>query len=252
MVGRGEVLERMTVIPAPQGAGSLEALRQGGALGGPRSGPVLVCPPHPRLGGSMDSAVLAELVWCLGRRRHPTLRFNYRGVGASQGAIALPPLPSTSPVDLSPLVDDAGAALAELLASTSARTVGVVGVSLGALVAARLAVCSAVVDRVLLVSPPVGVVRAIDDDRTRTLLAENGERLARIVVGQNDPWAPAEGVSERLCARGAIFVVEGGDHLFQRGLTEVARIAVDAFGGAVPDDDSLDLERAHHDDIELM
>ena len=33
----------------------------------------------------MDHVVAAELVWAAARAQHPTLRFNFRGVGASQG-----------------------------------------------------------------------------------------------------------------------------------------------------------------------
>jgi hypothetical protein len=236
VVGRGEVLERMTTVPAPEGAGFLEALWQGGAAGGPRSSPVLVCPPHPRLGGSMDSGVLAELVWALGRRRHPTLRFNYRGVGASQGHVALPSLPSTTPVDLEPLVQDARAALAQLLQSTGARTVGVVGVSVGAWVAARLAALDAQVERVLLVSPPAGVD---DDDAAVAMLgaAVASGVAVSVVVGGADGFVDVAGLQQRLVSLAPPSVVDGADHLFQRGLSELARRAVAVFSTGDDADD---------------
>jgi alpha/beta superfamily hydrolase len=242
VVGRGEVLERMTTVPWRPGASGeddavfLEGLWQGGGIGGGHRRPVLLCPPHPRLGGGMDSAVLAEIVWTLGRRRHPTLRFNFRGVGASQGAIALPPLPQAAPVDLGPLVDDARAALAQLLSSTGERSVAVVGVSVGALVAARLAAFDDAVERALLVAPPT-VVSAIDDDDVAHALARGSVPVA-VVVGADDRFVDRDVVRARLgVGAGALHVVDGADHGFARGLTAVARLAEAALGSG--DDDSL-------------
>ena len=236
MVGRGEVLERMTTVPLP-GVDDvfLEALWQGGGVAAEHRLPVLVCPPHPRLGGGMDSAVLAELVWNLGRRRHPTLRFNHRGVGASQGSLALPPLPSSSPVDLSPLLQDARAALAQLLSSTGARSVAVVGVSVGALVAARLAAIDDGVERAVLVAPPT-VVPAVDDDDVAQALARSGVPVS-IVVGDDDRYVDVAGTGARFgVARGAVHVVAGADHLFQRGLTALSQVCITALGS---DDDDI-------------
>ncbi|MBM4280220.1 MAG: hypothetical protein FJ137_05515 [Deltaproteobacteria bacterium] len=255
MVGRGEILERMTLVPAPDGAGSLEALWQGGAaggaagdaVGGPRAAPVLLCPPHPRLGGSMDSAVLAELVWVLGRRRHPTLRFNHRGAGASQGTLALPPWPWPGPVALGPLIDDARAALAQLAATTGARTVGAVGVSVGALVAATLAATVAdedddddggavLIDRLLLVSPPAGVLGGDALAALGAALGRAGVAVA-VVVGDADRAVDAAAL-RRSWPDVFVHVVEGADHLFQRGLSALGRRAAATFGAA--DDDTTD------------
>jgi len=238
VVGRGEVLERMTTVRWPAADGGelfLEGLWQGGGVGDRHRLPVLLCPPHPRLGGGMDSAVLAEIVWTLGRRRHPTLRFNFRGVGASQGTIALPSLPQPGPVDLGPLVDDARAALRQLLASTGERRVAVVGVSVGALVAARVAAFDDAVERAVLVAPPT-VVSATDDDDVAGALAQGGVPLS-VVVGADDRFVDAAVVGARFgVARGAVHVVASADHLFQRGLTALSQLCIDAIGS---DDDEL-------------
>src|SRR5579863_9189745 len=50
---------------------------------------VLLCHPHPLYGGTMHSAVIVAIARALAQRggeRVATLRFNYRGVGASEGA----------------------------------------------------------------------------------------------------------------------------------------------------------------------
>lgn len=46
---------------------------------------VLLCPPHPNLGGNMDNNVVVALARILAENGFITMRFNYRGVGRSQG-----------------------------------------------------------------------------------------------------------------------------------------------------------------------
>ncbi|HET9754849.1 MAG TPA: hypothetical protein VFP52_17885, partial [Myxococcales bacterium] len=75
MVLPGQYLERSVVV------GDLDALYHRGE----RGPPCVLAAPHPAMGGSMTSPVIAELAWALTRAGHPTLRFDYRGVGASRG-----------------------------------------------------------------------------------------------------------------------------------------------------------------------
>ena len=52
------------------------------------SGPfpgVVVCHPHPRGGGEMDNNVVLAVFHALAQRSIAVLRFNFRGVGGSQG-----------------------------------------------------------------------------------------------------------------------------------------------------------------------
>ncbi|MGF1509195.1 MAG: hypothetical protein ACFB9M_06785 [Myxococcota bacterium] len=124
MVAEGQYLERAVIIPA--GAHALEGLFHRGTK---KTG-VLICPPGPVTGGSMESAVVAELAWAVTRAGHPTLRFNYAGVGASPGTFSVPGARS-----------DASSALAHLKACLSEDAdVALIGVGLGAEVGAELAV----------------------------------------------------------------------------------------------------------------
>lgn len=50
------------------------------------TGKVLLCPPHPFLGGDMDNNVLSQLKETLAAAGLIVFRFNYRGIGASQCA----------------------------------------------------------------------------------------------------------------------------------------------------------------------
>ncbi|MEE9200575.1 MAG: dienelactone hydrolase family protein [Candidatus Brocadiales bacterium] len=45
---------------------------------------VLLCPPHPNLGGNMDNNVILALARMQAENGFVTMRFNYRGVGKSQ------------------------------------------------------------------------------------------------------------------------------------------------------------------------
>jgi alpha/beta superfamily hydrolase len=46
----------------------------------------VVCHPHPQYGGDMDNSVVVATAAALGRRGIATLRFNFRGVGQSEGS----------------------------------------------------------------------------------------------------------------------------------------------------------------------
>lgn len=52
---------------------------------GPRIGFGVVCHPHPLYGGTMINKVVYTLARTLQEQGLPTLRFNYRGVGQSEG-----------------------------------------------------------------------------------------------------------------------------------------------------------------------
>lgn len=79
MVLAGQYLERSVVVRS--GELTLDALYHRGS----REPACVLASPHPALGGSMTAPVIAELAWALTRAGHATLRFDYRGVGASQG-----------------------------------------------------------------------------------------------------------------------------------------------------------------------
>jgi alpha/beta superfamily hydrolase len=65
-------------------AGPLEAVVEDTAPAG--TSYAVVCHPHPLFGGTMDNKVVTTLARALHETGIPTLRFNFRGVGASAGA----------------------------------------------------------------------------------------------------------------------------------------------------------------------
>ena len=118
----------VTIALGDGGPGDLEGLFIAGRA--VRSGGAVIAPPHPLYGGSMDSPVVAELAHACRGADLASLRFNWRGVGASGGE------PTG---DLDAAAEDYAAGLAFLAESVDAPLVAC-GYSFGALAAAR---CSA-------------------------------------------------------------------------------------------------------------
>jgi alpha/beta superfamily hydrolase len=70
------------VIKGP--AGALEAIAEDPGVPGPSY--AVICHPHSLSGGTMDNKVVTTLGKALQETGIPTVRFNFRGVGASGGA----------------------------------------------------------------------------------------------------------------------------------------------------------------------
>lgn len=140
MSSRPAVAQRIA-IEGP--AGSLEAVveapaAQGGAY-------ALVCHPHPLFGGTMDNKIVTTVARALQACAVPTVRFNFRGVGASAGAYA----------DGAGETDDALAVADWGARHWGGRRLVLAGFSFGAYVALRAAQ-RRVPERLILVAPPVG------------------------------------------------------------------------------------------------
>ncbi len=74
---------RTELIDGP--AGHIEALFAGPRAAIARPGYALVCHPHPLLGGAMSNKVVYTLASCAQKAGLYALRFNFRGVGRSEG-----------------------------------------------------------------------------------------------------------------------------------------------------------------------
>lgn len=125
MVLKGQFLERPTLIPVNDEL-VLEGVSHRGEL---RPG-LLVLPPPPFEGSGMDHVVGAELAFAVSHAGHPTVRFNYRGVGGSQGQ------PSRNPNDW---LADARAALQLAMDNTEGQLAVIATIGASDAVALRLA-----------------------------------------------------------------------------------------------------------------
>ena len=108
-------------------AGSLEALLEEPEGGEPRLAAV-VCHPHPLYGGTMHNKVVYRLARGLRHAGAVVLRFNFRGVGASQGEHA----------HMEGEIEDARAALLLLRARYPQLPYALAGFSFGSRVITRL------------------------------------------------------------------------------------------------------------------
>ncbi len=180
---------------------------------------VLLCHPHPLYGGTMHSAVLVAVARLLAERGGDDvahLRFNYRGVGRSEGAYD----------EGRGEIRDTTRALAELSRRAPGARITVCGYSFGTWVGLRAAAAGAPengVDRVVLVAPAVRVFDFLEEDGR----AFPG-RIA-IFAGDQDDFCEVEeakGLATRLGA--TLEVLPGSDHFFLRSRRALAEAAYPA------------------------
>jgi alpha/beta superfamily hydrolase len=210
---KGQLLERPVIIPH---AGSC---MDGIFLRGEKVPPVLVASPHPELGGSMHSPVANEVAYAAARAGFASLRFDYRGVGASEGEVSGDP-------ELA--VGDLRAALDHLVESTNAPRVALAGYSFGAWVALLAAARDPRVDRLLLVAPPRAAFAGVPDYESVSI-------PVTVVVGDKDPIAsPAEEktLADKANPRVRLVVLREADHSLRSGLVELCR-ATERWLGAI-------------------
>lgn len=110
---------------------------------------IVVCHPHPLYGGDMRNLVVASVCRELNNRGEIALRFNFRGVGTSQGSYG----------EGEKEIDDALGAVSFLTAlpNVDSARIGIVGYSFGAYVALRAAVADERIAAVAAISPPAGM-----------------------------------------------------------------------------------------------
>lgn len=180
------------------------------AIPGSATAGVVLCHPHPLYGGDMDSNVVLLAAEACAARNVATLRFNFRGVGASTGTHD----------DGRGEQDDVRAALSELRRCLpSGAAVALAGYSFGAAVAAAVAADTPVAG-LALIAPPVRIM-------PMTPPTVSGPFL--IVVGADDQYcspASLEAIRDAI-PRVTITVIDGADHFFFG--------ALDALGAAVED-----------------
>jgi uncharacterized protein len=67
-------------------AGSLQLLVEDPGASDQPAAFMVVCHPHPQHGGTMDNKVVTTLARCANELQAPSIRFNFRGIGASAGS----------------------------------------------------------------------------------------------------------------------------------------------------------------------
>ncbi len=212
--------EKGTTIPWLGDAGEQGEALEGLFIAGetPSHSGAVIAPPHPLYGGSMDSPVVSELAWACTRAGLASLRFNWRGVGASTGE------PSG---DLGVGAEDFAAALLQMARTVSGPLLAA-GYSFGAGVALRAAAEQPRITRLVLVAPPPSL---LDADALGC-----GDRDLLILAGKRDALAPADALAElaESAPRARFVLLEEADHFFATGLAQLtAEVTrwLDAKGG---------------------
>jgi len=185
----------MTESPLRFRCGDLE-LEGRVAIPGGATRACVICHPHPLYGGDMNNPVVVAIARALGEAGVATLRFNFRGVGASQGSHG----GGTAEID------DARAALDALAERSGLAHIAIAGYSFGAVVALKLAASDPRTLAVAVVAPPVEMV---DSTFVRSIAAP---LLA--IAGDRDACCPTSGLEAMTAglAGAATVTLAGADH----------------------------------------
>ena len=172
---------------------------------------VAVCHPHPLYGGDMHNNVVVALCRAAAARGIAALRFNFRGVGSSQGSFA----------DGVGERADAAAALAHLpqMLEVDDGRVGIVGYSFGAAVA--LLAAGEGLRAVVAVSTPT-IARGLSEIAIRC--------PALLVVGEQDQVAPPSrlaSLGQAVGPQAELVVAPGADHFWWGAEDRLAAIVSD-------------------------
>jgi uncharacterized protein len=172
---------------------------------------VVITHPHPLYGGDMYNNVVAILQNAFQEAGFSTLRFNFRGVGASCGAYD----------NGDGEQQDVNAAL-EAMRDRGTSLVHLAGYSFGAWVNARAASeAGAVCARMIMIAPPAAMLDFAP--------ALNLPALTLVITGNRDAFAPPEMLKKQVplwnpAAR--LEVISGADHFFygfERTLADVLK-----------------------------
>jgi hypothetical protein len=173
----------------------LEGYWQAGAKG---KG-VVITHPHSLYGGTMDNPVVETVQSAYQQNGYATLRFNFRGVGGSQGNFD----------NGMGEQDDVRAAIA-YVENMNFRAVDLAGYSFGAWVNAGVAADSSTsIKSMMMISPPVGF---IEFENTNAL-----DCLNLVVTGSRDEIAPVNQIRDLLPAWNPdahLEIIDGCDHFY--------------------------------------
>lgn len=162
-------------------------------------GAIVMCHPHPQYGGTMENNVVEAITRRLQSEGFATLRFNFRGVGGSEGSYG----------ELVGECEDARGAVRLLRERTGLDAVVLGGYSFGAVVALQTGHADVSVECLVAVAPPLSLFDI------RFLHACKKPKL--LLAGDRDQFCPAEafGRTAAILAEPKTCVqLAGADHFF--------------------------------------
>lgn len=173
---------------------------------------VVVTHPHPLYGGDMYNNVVEEVVQAYREKEYSTLRFNFRGVGSSQGVYD----------NAIGEQEDVRAALRHL-SGLGKRRIDLAGYSFGAWVNAIGLETFDQVNRMIMVSPPVGLLNF------ESLAYSPKIRL--VIAGSHDDIAKVQAIKDVLPnwnSEATLRIIQDADH-FYLGKTGEMRAIITEF-----------------------
>ena len=176
---------------------------------------VVITHPHPLYGGSMHNNVVESLVQAYQQAGYTTLRFNFRGVGGSQGEYD----------NGLGEQEDVNAAL-HYLAEQGKNAVDLAGYSFGAWVNTLTRPPVDVAQRMIMVSPPVAF---LDFGPPQSV-----PQLELVVAGSRDEIAPPELIKTILPnwnSSARLEIIEGADHFYVTYAGELESILTSYLAG---------------------
>lgn len=182
---------------------------------------LVLCHPHPQMGGTMNAPLLLALRDEMVARGWAVLRFNFRGIGASEGESG----------DGMAEVADAGGAVDYAFEEFRWIPRSIAGWSFGGAVAIRLSMEELRIRGCLAIAPPVDAKPGI------TVGLPRGQELGLpspvvVIVGENDKH-----VSPDACARWGyeadvlVYRIPGANHFFWAKYDELVGLAGDWLDG---------------------
>ena len=177
----------------------------------PDSPIAVILHPHPQFGGTMNNPIVYQLYYVFVRRNFSVLRFNFRGVGRSQGLF------DNGPGELA----DAAAALDWVqMYNADAKSCWIAGVSFGAWIAMQLLMRRPEIAGFISVAPPANLY----DFSFLAPCPSSG----LMIGGEIDRVVPAESIAElvrKLKTQKGIEIeqrtVPGANHFFAGKLDEL-------------------------------
>jgi alpha/beta superfamily hydrolase len=198
------ILGRLSAINGP--AGSLEVDFRESA--DPRAGKVaVICHPHPQHDGTMDNKVVTTLSRTYSKLGWHSLRFNFRGVGQSDGSYG----------HLKGEIEDLQAIVSFIRTEFPHAVISLAGFSFGSAVAANVAKSEEGIAHLLLIAPPVGKYELeFPENLACPTLVVQGSLDDVVDLARTRDWAKS--------AKGKITYCELPDagHFFHGKLTELA------------------------------
>ena len=191
-----------------------------GLLANPGGGApaAVVCHPHPMYGGSMHNNVVEAMLAAMWQAGYATLRFNFRGVGASEGEH------DGGPGE----VDDALAAMSFVLTQPGVRKedAAMTGYSFGAMVALSAGYERAEIARIVAVALPLAMAEArIPDGASKPVLLISGDR------DSYSPVAGLQALASRIGGSARLEIIASADHFFNGREAELSRVIAAALKG---------------------